>query len=191
MPPTPAIPLTPGSPKRFRRNSQEPLTFGFLKIIHQTFGKHIAPPDKVTLFHMSLKTGGSTASLIRRLSKDVANSQVLSVESKMLPCLTVNTGTLNSCRLSLRSFLKHWGKPGARRAFTCQEFCWHNHGWPEAAWRCRRAWHLDGQVPLSFGGLHLGVAVHSQKPPQADSLLHVLKQIRNKGKGEGWLEPVT
>lgn len=79
----------------------------------------------------------------------------------------------------LGHYLKNQGKPEAS-AFTCQGFCWHNHGWLEAAWRCRRAWHLDEQVPLSFGGLHLGVAVHSQKPPQADSLLHVLKQIRNK-----------
>lgn len=30
-----------------------------------------------------------------------------------------------------------------------------------------------------------------KNPPQADSLLHVLKQIRNKKQGEGWLEPVT
>lgn len=87
-------------------------------------------------------------------------------------------------------YLKNQGKPEAP-AFTCQEFCWHNHGWLEAAWRCHRAWRLDEQVPLSFGGLHPGVAVHSQKPPQADSLLHVLKQIRNKRQGKGWLEPVT
>lgn len=90
----------------------------------------------------------------------------------------------------LGHYLKNQGKPEAS-AFTCQGFCWHNHGWLEAAWRCRRAWHLDEQVPLSFGGLHLGVAVHSQKPPQADSLLHVLKQIRNKRQEKGWLEPVT
>lgn len=90
----------------------------------------------------------------------------------------------------LGRYLKNQGKPAAP-AFTCQEFCWHNHGWLEAALRCRRAWHLGGQVPLSFGGLHPGVAVHSQKPPQADSLLHVLKQIRNKRGGKGWLEPVT
>lgn len=90
----------------------------------------------------------------------------------------------------LGRYLKNQRKPGAP-AFTCQGFCWHNHGWPEAAWRCRRAWHLDEQVPLSFVGLHPGVVVRSQKPPRADSLLHVLKQIRNRKQGKGWLEPVT
>lgn len=139
--------------------------------------------------HMSL--GFWELRLIDCSRKGFANSKVLCMCAKCHHDPHYDTGTLGQLvGHVLGHYLKTQGKPGAP-AFTCQGFCWHNHGWPEAAWRYRRAWHLDEQVPLSFGGLHPGVAVHSQKPPQADSLLHVLKQIRNKRQGKGWLEPVT
>lgn len=75
---------------------------------------------------------------------------------------------------SLRIKAIHWSP------FTCRGFCWHSHDWPVVAWKCRRAWHLDGQVPQSVGGLHQGVVGHSQKHPLTDSLLHVLKHMGEK-----------
>lgn len=81
--------------------------------------------------------------------------------------------------LFLRITVIHWSP------FTCREFCWHSHDWPVVAWKCRRVWHLDGQVPQSFGELRQGVVDHSQKHPLTDSLLHVLKQMgkqTNKNK---------
>lgn len=69
--------------------------------------------------------------------------------------------------------------------FTCQEFCWHNHGWPVAASKCHTVWHLDGQVPRSSGAQHQEVDDHSQKHPLTDSLLHVLKHMGKKNTSGG------
>lgn len=63
-------------------------------------------------------------------------------------------------------------------SLTCQGFCWHNHGWPEAVWRCHKVWPLGAPAPQFFASQHQVGVCHSQTPPLVGWHPHALYGIQ-------------